>query len=226
MNALDNPQDPNAPLNKLAVHLRGLPLIAGFVYSFDNGANIVTCETTISLTCATGKTLEYSLLVFVEAYLLVLQVIVNVIRVIVNIITLFSIGDVPDLNLDPFVTAGYGAGCKGGVLVSTLIPITAPCFSGQDNYCAVREYKVLPSPQNPMVCAATGTCRIGNWLGAYLEVVALWLQFGNRILSSFSASSRQSADGALLFILQKLLYIFVYKVLSPICPVPNSRTVG
>ena len=205
---------PTAPLNALETEALQISNVATFIYRFDN-ADSATCETRLSFICGLGKTLESLVQIFIRGFLLVLRSIKNVVKAFVSLTSTGQLGAVTPLDISGFNQTAYKFGCRLGTTVAFLIPIDLTCHATRSNFCAVREFRTLPSRQTPNTCMATFACRLGNYLAVGPELVAIFLQYG----STFQFIGGSSP---LISVIRNIYAIFIDKILSPLCPFAHA----
>lgn len=206
MDRLD--ESPDSPLNELETEALQISNVATFIYRFEN-ADSQSCKTRLTFLCSLGKVIESFVSIIIRAVILILRSIKNVVKAAVSLLSKGAIGTVTPLNIEGVVAEAYIFGCRVGTLLANSIPIDLPCHRDRPNFCAVFEFNPVPSPQTPTICASTVMCRIGNFLGAGVEIFFILLQFGVNL--DFSGDP-------LVYVLRRILNLAVNKLLSPLCP--------
>ncbi len=212
LDLLDN--TPNAPLNALETEALQISNIATFIYRFDN-ADAVTCRSRLSFVCGLGATFEALVQLFIRGFLLLLRSIKNVVKAFVSVTSQGQLGPVTPLDISGFNQTAYRFGCRLGTTIAYLIPIDLQCHATRPGFCAVREFRSLPTRQTPNVCMATFACRLGNYLAVGPELIAIFLQYG----SNFEFVN---GKGPLISVISNIYAIFIDKILSPLCPFAHA----
>lgn len=214
--------------------------IGGFFYQFQVGANPQTCRTQVTFLCNLGLGITLTVTTVVNLVIAIVKLLLEIIKALAYAFQRSSTGassptgfvmpdylkcnaalttnsrKLPGENCKvPFTEDVYALGCRLGTAIGAIVPIDNICMRQAPGFCAVYEFQSV-STNTYTTCVATFGCKVGRIIGSIPDFA---LSILNWVLGFIMEGvSFESANDFIISLFQKVMSLFVYGLLGPLCP--------